>query len=133
MWALSRRKLETWLPGMWRELRYLTIFVVSFFNSKCSSHTAQVAEGKDRVCENEELPTVGEDQVQDCLRNLKVHKSMGPDEMHLCVLRELVDEDARPLSTIFERLWRSGEVPTGWGRGNFNPILKREKRKTGEL
>jgi len=35
----------------------------SFFNSKCSSHTAQVAEGKDR--ENEELPTVGEDQAQD--------------------------------------------------------------------
>jgi len=27
------------------------------------------------------LPTVREDQVQDHLGNLKVHKSMGPDEM----------------------------------------------------
>ncbi|GAB0175757.1 mitochondrial enolase superfamily member 1 [Grus japonensis] len=60
----------------------LNDFFASVFTGKCSSHTAQVAEGKDRDWENEEPPTVGEDQVQDCLRNLKVQKSMGPDEMH---------------------------------------------------
>jgi len=38
-------------------------FFASVFNSKCSSHTAQVAEGKVRDLENEEAPTVGEDQV----------------------------------------------------------------------
>jgi len=26
MWALSRRKLEIWLPRMWRKLRCLTTF-----------------------------------------------------------------------------------------------------------
>jgi len=31
----------------------------SFFNSKCSSHTAYVAEGKGRDWENGQLPTVG--------------------------------------------------------------------------
>jgi len=31
---------------------------------------------------NEELPTVKEDQVLDHIRNLKMHKSMGPDEVH---------------------------------------------------
>jgi len=51
----------------------LNDFFVSVFNSKCSSHTTQVAEGKGRDWENEELPTVGENQVRDCLRNLKVH------------------------------------------------------------
>ena len=33
------------------------------FNSKSSSHTAQVTEGKGRDWENEDPPTVGEDQV----------------------------------------------------------------------
>ena len=59
----------------------------SVFHSKCSSHTAQVAEGKGGDWEKEKPPTVGEDQVKDCLRNVKVHKSMGPDEMHPWVLR----------------------------------------------
>lgn len=33
--------------------------------------------------ENEEPPAVGEESVQDQLRNLKVLKSLGPEEMHL--------------------------------------------------
>jgi len=72
------------------KVEVLNVFFASVFDSKCSSHTAQVAEGKGRDWENEEPPTVGEDQVRDCLRNLKVHKSMGPDEMHPWVLKELV-------------------------------------------
>jgi len=60
----------------------LNDFFASIFNSKCSNHTAQLAEGKGRNWENEEPPTVGEDQVRDRLGNVKVHKSMGPDEMH---------------------------------------------------
>ncbi|GAB0203750.1 hypothetical protein GRJ2_002840600 [Grus japonensis] len=41
----------------------LNDFFASVFTSKCSSHTAQVTEGKGRDWENEESPTVGEDQV----------------------------------------------------------------------
>ncbi|KGL96520.1 RNA-directed DNA polymerase from mobile element jockey, partial [Charadrius vociferus] len=69
-------------------------------------------------------PTVGEDQVRDHLMNLKVHKSMGPDEIHPRVLRELADEVAKPLAIIFEKLWWSGEVPANWKRGNITIIFK---------
>ena len=50
---------------------------------------------------------------------------MGPAKIHPWFLRELVDEVAKLISIIFERLWQPGEVPTDWKRGNITPIFKK--------
>ncbi|KFQ59860.1 hypothetical protein N334_06003, partial [Pelecanus crispus] len=69
-------------------------------------------------------PTVREDQVQDHLRNLNVHKSRGPDAMHPRVLRELAD-----IVATVEKSWQSGEVPADWKKWNVVHIFKKGRKE----
>ena len=59
----------------------------------------------------------------------QVYKSVGPDEVHPCVLKEQLDEVAKPLSAISQKLWKSGEVPTDWKRRNTTPIFEKGKKE----
>jgi len=54
---------------------------------------------------------------------------MGPDGMHPRVLRKLADVIAESLSIIFERPWRTGEVPEDWRKANVTPIFKKGKKE----
>lgn len=85
-WCLSGRK---WRPGNqgYREGTQRLLPQISLVRVPATlpNHRRQ------RHWENEEPPIVGENQVRDHLRNLKVYKSIGSDEILLCVLRELAD------------------------------------------
>ncbi|CAM5115619.1 unnamed protein product [Eretmochelys imbricata] len=54
---------------------------------------------------------------------------MGPNALHLRVLKQLAGVIAEPLALIFENSWRSGEVPDDWKTANVVPIFKKGKKE----
>ncbi|XP_071671878.1 synaptonemal complex protein 2 isoform X2 [Patagioenas fasciata] len=77
----------------------------AFFFSVCSARGGpeepHPAEAPEEAREMEEFALVDEDWVREQLGNLDIHKSMGPDGMHLWVLRELSEVIAGQLFVYF--------------------------------
>jgi len=78
-------------------------FFASVFSDNCSSHSPQTFGliGGDQGSNSP--PTVSKDQVHNHLRNLNVHKSMDPNEMHHSFLREIADVVTKPWSMICKK------------------------------
>ncbi|KAK4824299.1 LOW QUALITY PROTEIN: hypothetical protein QYF61_013044 [Mycteria americana] len=112
----------------------LNAFFASVFNSKTScSLGTQPPELEDRDREQNEAPIVQGEMVSDLLHHLDTHKSMGPDEIHPRVLRELVEVLTKPLSILYQQSWLTREVPVDWRStiykkdqkedlGNYRPV-----------
>jgi len=107
----------------------LNDFFASVFNVKAGPQESQAPEVRREAYREDDFPLVREDCMRDRLSNLDAHKSMGPDGMHPRELRELADVIAEPLSIIFERSWRTGEVPEDGRKANVTPIFKKGKKE----
>ncbi|KAK4810729.1 hypothetical protein QYF61_007703 [Mycteria americana] len=89
----------------------------------------QPPELEDRDGEQNKPPIIQEEAVNDLLRHLDTHKSMGLDGIHPRVLRELAEELAKPLSIIYQQSWLTGEVPDDWRLANATPIYKKGRKE----
>ncbi|TRZ08053.1 hypothetical protein HGM15179_019052, partial [Zosterops borbonicus] len=92
------------------------------------SHVSQAPEPLSEGWGRKIPPTVSKEQIQDHLMKLNSHKSMGPDEMHPRVRRELPNVVAKPVSIIVENDWKKGNIPPIFKKGrkedpgNYRPV-----------
>ena len=103
----------------------LNAFFASVFSAKTGPQESQAPEVREEAYKEDDIPLVEEDYVRNRLSDLDVHKSMGPDGMHRQVPRELADVIAEPLSIIFERSWRTGEVARELEKGQCHSNLQK--------
>ncbi|KAK4815646.1 hypothetical protein QYF61_005208 [Mycteria americana] len=108
----------------------LNAFFASGFNSRanCSLGT-QPLELEDRDGDQTGTPIIQGEIVSDLLHHLDTHKSMGPDEIHPRVLKELAEELTKPLSIIYQQSWITGEVPADWRLANVTPVFKKGRKE----
>lgn len=81
---------------------------------------------------NSDFPPVVNKSVREQLYQIKISKSLGPEQMHLRVLKELVDAIARHLSAIYQSSWKSVEVPANWKLANIISMYEKDMREDKE-
>ncbi|KAK4824531.1 hypothetical protein QYF61_016111 [Mycteria americana] len=108
----------------------LNAFFASVFNSQTGyPQGIQPPELEDRDGQQNKPHIIQEEAVNNLLCQLDTHKSMGPDGIHARVLRELVEELAKPLPIIYHQSWLTREVPDDRRLANATPIYKKGQKE----
>jgi len=107
-------------------------FFASDFNRNDRLWAAWSSESEEHMYGNRDFLFADTEIVKDQVYQLNVHKPIGPDGVHLRVLKEPVDVMSGALSVIYQRSWESGEVPTDWKLASITPIYKKVMRKDSE-
>ncbi len=70
--------------------------------------------------------------VEKLLKNLKVNKAPGPDDIPARILKELAAELAPVLTLIFKQSLETGTLPDDWLKANVAPIYKKGNKNLAE-
>ena len=62
------------------------------------------------------------------LKNLKVNKAAGPDEISPMVLSQAADVLALPVAELFRRSLASEQIPEDWKKATLTPTFKKGSR-----
>ena len=74
-------------------------------------------------------PIITEEIVRKKLRQLKIDKSQGPDNLHPRVLKELADSIAKPVYLLFTQSLTEKKLPSEWKVGHITPIYKKGSKQ----
>ena len=72
--------------------------------------------------------TVTGQGVRKLLQKINPRKACGPDMIPAMILKDLADEIAPLLASIFQRSFDCGEVPDDWRSANITPVFKKGDR-----
>ena len=72
---------------------------------------------------------IQEEAVRHILFHMDCNKTMGLDDIHLRVLRELVEMITKLLSIIYQHSWSAGEVPEDGRLANMTLIYKKDHKE----
>ena len=70
---------------------------------------------------------VSKDGVIKLLKGLNPSKALGPDELHLRVLKELTTELGPVFAHLFQQSIVTGEIPKEWSLANICPFQVERK------
>jgi len=70
---------------------------------------------------------ITEELVMAKLKRLRADKATGADDISPRLLTEIKEDICHPLTIIFQKSLRSGEVPHDWKLANVSPIYKKDK------
>ncbi|KAK4810280.1 LOW QUALITY PROTEIN: hypothetical protein QYF61_015310, partial [Mycteria americana] len=107
----------------------LNAFFASVFIGLIVLWVPSPPELEDRDGDQTGAPIIQGEMVSDLLHYLDIHKSMGPDEIHPRVLKELAEVLTKPLSIVYQQSWLTGEVPVDWRLANVTPIYKKGRKE----
>ena len=68
--------------------------------------------------------------VHEMLVKLNVHKSLGPDNIHPRILRELADMLSLPIAILFNKSIECEKLPREWKQAYVSPIYKKKGSKS---